>query len=309
MKVEANAIERIASVAWLGELYRLSTIAASASDTQGCLVTMLRHIVDGFGAVSGSLALVPEGEGEILELVAGIDLPQQALYRRVAFGTGILGRVAAARQPMLIQGETGQTPAGDRVHARASSMCWPLVVKDRTVGTLAVNRAQGQPAYSAKDLEHGRIMANVVALVVENAAMRREQERRIDALSRVNAELTQAHRQLKDAQTQLLHSEKMASIGQLAAGVAHEINNPIGYVNSNVGSLERYVRDLLAALDAYAAALPDVAPDLRQVLDRLDLDFLRADVVTLLAESREGLDRVRKIVQDLKDFSRVDASD
>jgi signal transduction histidine kinase len=309
MKLETLAMERIAGVAWLGELYRLSAIAASADDTHESLATMLRHIVDGFGAVSGSLALVPEGETDVLELVAGIDLPPQALRSRVAFGSGVLGEVAAARRPLLLQGETGQSPSAQRAQPRASSMCWPLIVKERTAGTLSVNRAVGQPPYSSLDLEHGRIMANVVALVLENASMRREQQRRIEALSRMNDELSEAHRRLKEAQSQLLQSEKMASIGQLAAGVAHEINNPIGYVNSNVGSLERYVRDLLAAIDAYAAALPAPPPALQERLATLDLDYVRADLVELLAESREGLNRVRKIVQDLKDFSRIDAGD
>jgi signal transduction histidine kinase len=309
MNVEPSAMERIASVAWIAELYRLSTIAASSNDTQDALQLMLTHIVEGFGAVSGSLSLVPESESAVLELVAGIDLPAHLIGRRVAFGEGILGKVAAAGKSLLLQGETGKTPGMERSKARGSSMCWPLVVKDRVVGALAVNRAVEQPAYTKEDLERGQIMANVVALVVDNSAMHRESLRRIEALSRMNAELSAAHQQIKEAQSQLLQSEKMASIGQLAAGVAHEINNPVGYVYSNVGSLERYVQDLLRVVDAYGAALPAPGAELKHVLEQADLPFLREDVVTLLGESREGLDRVRSIVQNLKDFSRVDAGD
>jgi signal transduction histidine kinase len=299
----------VQNVAWLAELYRLSSVAASMREDQEGLAAMLRHIVAGCGAVSGSLALVPPDRSTELELVAGIDLPPHVIGSRMPFGAGIAGRVAAAGNALLLQGESGKTLGSERLQARGSSMCWPLRVKERTVGTLSVNRAFEQPAYTPDDLEHGTIMANVVALVVDNWSMRRAEQARIAALSRMNAEVTAAHQQLKDAQMQLLQSEKLASIGQLAAGVAHEINNPVGYVYSNIGSLQRYVNELLEVIGAYEAALPVVPPPLAAVLARADLPFLREDVVTLIAESREGLERVRKIVQDLKDFSRVDAGD
>jgi signal transduction histidine kinase len=105
---------------------------------------------------------------------------------------------------------------------------------------------------------------------------------------------------LREAQNQLLQSEKMASIGQLAAGVAHEINNPIGFVNSNLGTLGNYVQDLLHLAEAGAAS-----PAGKALAETIDLDFLRSDIPALLNESKDGLNRVRKIVQDLKDFSRV----
>lgn len=120
---------------------------------------------------------------------------------------------------------------------------------------------------------------------------------------------------LHDAQNQLLQSEKMASIGQLAAGVAHEINNPIGYVNSNLGTLDKYLKDMFAMLRAYEeaepllAADPGVAAHVKALREKLDIDFLKEDVVALMNESEEGISRVKKIVQDLKDFSHVDEAE
>ena len=141
-----------------------------------------------------------------------------------------------------------------------------------------------------------------------------ERQRAERQLRESNAELTAINRKLEDAQNQLLQSEKMASVGQLAAGVAHEINNPIGYVYSNLGTLGGYVEDLLHVLDAYEAVEPEIADEatrgsLHRVKKEADLAFLREDLVALMGESREGIERVKKIVQDLKDFSRVDASD
>jgi two-component system, NtrC family, sensor kinase len=133
----------------------------------------------------------------------------------------------------------------------------------------------------------------------------------VQALQRSHAELVEVNRRLSEAQDKLVQSEKLASIGQLAAGVAHEINNPIGYIFSNFGTLEKYLHDLFEILSAYEAAAaslpPDTAATLRELSERVEVDFLKEDIPSLMAESKEGISRVRKIVQDLKDFSRVDA--
>ena len=136
---------------------------------------------------------------------------------------------------------------------------------------------------------------------------------------RAEAELRASHRDLKaafecleQAQAQLLQSEKMASIGQLAAGVAHEINNPVGYVNSNLGTLRGYIDDLFRLLATYEKAGPLLAGDpllqaeLASLKQTLDLGFLREDTLNLVKESQEGITRVKKIVADLKEFSHVD---
>lgn len=123
-----------------------------------------------------------------------------------------------------------------------------------------------------------------------------------------NMQVTNAR--LEEAQNQLLQSEKMASIGQLAAGVAHEINNPIGFVNSNLGTLRRYAEQLLALTQAYVAReRGPVDAELAALKQAADLEFIVEDLPSLLDDSEDGLSRVRKIVQDLKDFSRVDHAD
>jgi signal transduction histidine kinase len=137
---------------------------------------------------------------------------------------------------------------------------------------------------------------------------------RQDELKRRHAELQQTYARLAGTQEQLLQSEKMASIGQLAAGIAHEINNPIGYVHSNLTSLREYARGLLELIAAYDEALQSTDPAAaRAAIDaqrqRIDYDFVSSDLPQLLSESREGIERVRKIVQDLKDFSHVGRDD
>lgn len=125
----------------------------------------------------------------------------------------------------------------------------------------------------------------------------------------------QLNKRLEEATNQLLQSEKMASIGQLAAGIAHELNNPIGFVHSNLGTLDGYINDMMTIVDAYAsilAAQGEDSPGLKaiaQLRDERDFDFMREDIFNLLTESKDGIGRVRKIVQDLKTFSRVGEQD
>lgn len=140
--------------------------------------------------------------------------------------------------------------------------------------------------------------------------------RREQTLQDRNVELQEASSRLEATQAQLLQSEKMASIGQLAAGVAHEINNPIGYVHSNLGTLATYVRGVFSMIDTYESlwqALPaelqaQSAP-VEAIKRQIDYDFLLQDLPHLLTESREGIERVKKIVLDLRDFSREGRDD
>lgn len=125
-------------------------------------------------------------------------------------------------------------------------------------------------------------------------------------------ELEEMVKRLNEAQNQLLQADKMASIGQLAAGVAHEINNPVGFINSNVGTLEHYLDSLFVILDAYertdlhACQPSSGSAEMLALKERLDYAFLREDVAGLINETKDGIARVKKIVQDLKDFSHVD---
>lgn len=109
---------------------------------------------------------------------------------------------------------------------------------------------------------------------------------------------------LEQANRQLLQSEKLAAIGQLAAGVAHEINNPVGYVYSNLQSLETYLTDLFRLTDAVDSA--ESLDNLRAIKQNIDYDFVRSDLKDVLAESREGIERVKTIVSALKDFSHIE---
>ena len=143
---------------------------------------------------------------------------------------------------------------------------------------------------------------------------------RTGELQRLNAELTAEqvqHRQLidrlADTRSQLLQSAMLAAVGQLAAGVAHEINNPVGFIMSNVATLKLHIEALVSGLQRQARQLApylEAQPDLREQLalidDELDLAFVRDDLPGLVGDTLAGLARVKRVVQDLREFSAVD---
>jgi signal transduction histidine kinase len=125
--------------------------------------------------------------------------------------------------------------------------------------------------------------------------------------------LAEQNRALREAQAALVQTEKLASLGQLAAGIAHEINNPVAYVTNNLAVLRRDVTAALAVLDRYRSGRDSLKPDLVAEVDRmeeaLDLPYVRESLPRLCEKSLEGLRRVRDIVKNLRDFARLDEAD
>ena len=138
-----------------------------------------------------------------------------------------------------------------------------------------------------------------------------EVKTRTQELESSHQELTEAYRILEDTQSQILQREKMASIGQLAAGVAHEINNPMGFITSNLGTLRKYAVKLLEFITKQAEMLKYLTSEeeskkMQKNRKILKIDYITKDVDELIEESMEGANRVKKIVQGLKNFSRDD---
>jgi signal transduction histidine kinase len=315
--------EKITQMSWVHDLYRLGQSGALGGQAEAVQQRILEHIVQGFEGKSGTLALVDEDvvlfdEGGSVTIVAGIDIPEQAIGNRIPFGQGILGWVAEHGEDLLLNGDVSADPrfcnvARDKASKPVSAMCWALKSEGKLIGVLSVNGKEGAPPYTDEDLAKGSTVISLVSIVLDNVRLHFEQQRRIAMVSKMNEDFMLAQQQIAQAQDQLLQSDKMASVGQLAAGVAHEINNPIGFVYSNLGSMEKYLKDIFGLLDVYEAAeaaLPEAArAEVRSAKQQKDLAFLREDVPMLMKESRDGITRVKKIVQDLKDFSHVDASD
>lgn len=459
-------MEKAEQLSWLYDLYRLGQSELLRENSSVVQQRILQHIVTGFDADTGSLALCKNKDCLDLGIVATVGLPEGVIGSIIPKGEGVMGWVAEKGEPVLLNGDISGDSRFRNIQPRtgeyrpASAMCWPLTVEQRVIGALSINRRRSGHAYTESELEHGGVLVSLITIVIENAQLHSEQQQRIrmfahlheknreanrkleeahhealqarerldsilssldnvvwsitpdtyktiylnpaaerlyghpvadfiadsslwfatvhpDDRERLGAsmpeimkkgvldieyrivrpdgeirwihdhvhaifdeqgkavslnglgtditlsrqaevqlkkshdELQAAYSKLQQAQSQLLQSEKLASIGQLAAGVAHEINNPIGYVYSNLGSLQKYLDDLFNVVETYEKVEPLLAPhqdamnSIRAMKDKADLGYLREDVAALMSESREGITRVKKIVQNLKDFSHA----
>lgn len=161
------------------------------------------------------------------------------------------------------------------------------------------------------DLEN-RVRERTMQLELEVAERcRAETELRTSetAANEKASELEQALQQLQQAQSHLIQTEKMSSLGQLVAGVAHEINNPVNFIYGNLAHTERYASDMVHLLQLYQSSYPNPLPEIQAELEEIDLDFLIEDMPQMLASMKLGANRIRQIVLSLRNFSRLDDSE
>ncbi|MBD2326604.1 MASE1 domain-containing protein [Alkalinema sp. FACHB-956] len=134
-------------------------------------------------------------------------------------------------------------------------------------------------------------------------------QERTEELYLKNETLQQTLTKLQQTQLQMLQSEKMSALGQMVAGIAHEINNPVNFIHGNLTYIERYVKDLLQVIEAYQLHYPQPPQTLQILLDEVHFTFLQADLIKLLQSMNVGTDRIRQIILSLRNFSRLDEAD
>jgi signal transduction histidine kinase len=122
-------------------------------------------------------------------------------------------------------------------------------------------------------------------------------------------QLEQALHQLQNSQSQLVQSAKMSSLGQLVAGIAHEINNPVNFIHGNISFASEYVQELLELLELYQTQFPNLTPDIQRQIEAIELDFLKEDLPRILSSMQVGTQRIYGIVRSLRNFSRLDESE
>ena len=134
-------------------------------------------------------------------------------------------------------------------------------------------------------------------------------EVRTQELSEKNTQLQQLLEELQHTQVQMVQSEKMSALGQMVAGVAHEINNPVNFIHGNLTHVQEYAHNLLGLVQLYQNHYPDPAPEIQAEAEEIDMEFIQADLPKVIDSMKLGTDRIRQIVLSLRNFSRMDEAD
>ncbi len=176
-------------------------------------------------------------------------------------------------------------------------------------GLLIAHSCRSKRAWTAAEIEVLQQLADQAAIAILQAELY-EQSRDLALKEQAKAQqLEAALDELQQTQSQLIQTEKMSSLGQLVAGVAHEINNPVNFIFGNINYASEYTQDLLDLLHLYQKYYPEPHPEICDRMAEIELDFLEEDLIKLLASMKVGTDRIRQLVLSLRNFSRLDESE
>ena len=286
------------------------------------LATLMQIVLENAGAQSGHLILL---QNEDLLVVAHCEKQPEILkipleqYPHIPHS--LIYSVARNQKTAVFDNfSTAQQFAADQyltTHQPKSVLCTPISRQGKLVGILYLENNLTVGAFTSERLEILQLLTSQVAISLENArlyqqtenysqTLKAEVERKTQDLNQKAQDLEQALKTLQQTQGQLIQAEKMSSLGQLVAGIAHEINNPVNFIEGNLIHAKKYLEDLNALVTLYMQKYPQPSPEIQALQDEIDLEFLIEDFRKIIESMTIGSFRISQIVQSLRNFSRLD---
>ncbi|MDI9636474.1 AAA family ATPase [Geitlerinema splendidum] len=283
----------------LATVLKASQTLSSKIQLDKLLATLLHTVLENAGADKGALLMPREGRW-FVEAVAVLDRPVQiqaiALSDSPEVPHSLIHTVKRNLESVaIINATTHPTLARDpyvEQHQPKSLLCAPILQQGKLAAILYLENQVAVGAFTSDRVELLKFLCSQAAISLENARL--YQQAQI---------YTQ---QLEQSQLQIIQSEKMASLGNLVAGVAHEINNPIGFLNGSLDNSQDYVQDLLNHLELYQQHYPNPVAAIQDSAEAIDLEFLSEDLLKLLNSMKGAIDRIANISTSLRTFSRAD---
>ncbi len=286
--------------------YDISTKLTASLDFQEIAQLVLREVYDLVSATS-AVILLRQGNADYMQLLAHVG-NELGLPPMVPLAEGLIGTIVQAKKEEIVNQVASDPRPFEGCSTIQNLICVPLITKDHVMGAIVVATTTSTP-YTAEDLKQLSIFASQTAVALEKALLHQQTR---TAAAEAQAQAQQLHAALIDlqhAQAQLIQSEKMSSLGQLVAGVAHEINNPVNFIYGNLTHASEYAQDLLNLLMHYQRVLPHAPVEIQEEIEAIDLEFLMEDLPRLLTSMRVGADRILEIVRSLRNFSRLDEAE
>ncbi|PMB12395.1 hypothetical protein CEN47_29435 [Fischerella thermalis CCMEE 5319] len=180
-----------------------------------------------------------------------------------------------------------------------SLMCNPILYRGKLIGILYLENNLTAGAFTSSRMELLSLLCSQAAISLENARLYQQAQDYAQ-------QLEQSLNHLQQIQLQLVQSEKMSALGNLVAGVAHEINNPVGFIAGNLEPAQKYVQDLFHLINLYQQKYPNPDLEIQAEIAAIDLEYVREDLPKLILSMQEGVQRIRSISDSLRSFSRAD---
>ncbi|EGK85322.1 GAF domain-containing protein [Microcoleus vaginatus PCC 9802] len=283
------------------------------------LASLMRISLENAGAQLGFLILVRDGQ-LLISAKASVFAEDVAVLQFTPVGdyhdlpVTVINYVERTRSDLVLSNAAaeGLFTADPYIakHQLQSILCTPIINQGKLIGILYLENNLTVGAFTPHRLEVLRLLSSQVAISLENALLYNSVEQKVQErtqeLNEKNERLEQTLRELKLTQAQLIQTEKMSSLGQMVAGVAHEINNPVSFIYGNLNPASEYVKDLLKLIELYQQHYPEPADEILEEIETIELEFLSEDLQKLLDSMKVGAERIRDIVLSLRNFSRLD---
>ncbi|MEA5471446.1 histidine kinase dimerization/phospho-acceptor domain-containing protein, partial [Spirulina sp. 06S082] len=223
--------------------------------------------------------------------------------------------LASKKKGIVVNGKTKTNPL-DAVKEDFQVyyfMALPFAVFDQFDRILFVGNQKEdslvRPSLTKKDLEILEMLSNQITIAFQQIELYEQSQRSARESSDRALELHRTLKKLRNTQAQLIQNEKMSSLGQFVAGIAHEINNPVNFIYGNISHIKDYADDLLEIVEIYRDHCHSLPPELEEIIQEKDMEFIFEDLPKILNSMKYGSERIREIVKSLRLFSRFDESE